>query len=60
MWQTERFTNTAEWQCTRCGSTNRKLVPANSSEAKDRCVTCHAKHVLHPGATPVRWEAAAT
>ncbi len=26
MWQTERFPDTAEWQCTRCGSTNRKLV----------------------------------
>ncbi len=59
MWQTSRFTVTAEWQCTRCGSTNRKLVPRGASEAADRCVTCRAKHVVRPGATPVRWEAAA-
>ena len=60
MWQQpERFPDTAEWQCTRCGSTNRKLVAAKATEARDRCVSCKAKHVLHPGPTPVRWESAA-
>jgi hypothetical protein len=59
MWQTSRFAVTAEWQCTRCGSTNRKLVPAGATTATDRCVTCKTRHTLHPGATPVRWEAAA-
>ena len=34
---------TAEWDCTRCGSTNRKLVPSTRDEATDRCVTCHAQ-----------------
>ncbi len=48
---------TAEWICTRCGSTNRKLVAADTTRARDRCVTCGAKHELVPGETPVRWEA---
>ncbi len=50
---------TAEWLCTRCGSTNRKLVPAETARTEDRCVTCHARHVLEPGDRPVRWEARA-
>jgi hypothetical protein len=48
---------TAEWLCTRCGSTNRKLVARATSEVKDRCVSCHAKHVVVPTARPVRWNA---
>ena len=48
---------TAEWICTRCGSTNRKLVARATSEVKDRCVSCHAKHVVVPTARPVRWNA---
>jgi DNA-directed RNA polymerase subunit RPC12/RpoP len=48
---------TAEWLCTRCGSTNRKLVAADTTRAKDRCVTCGAKHEVRPGETPVRWSA---
>ncbi|MFI5234825.1 MAG: hypothetical protein ACHQXA_03870 [Gemmatimonadales bacterium] len=48
---------TAEWICTRCGSTNRRLVPTESAEAADRCITCHAKHLVSPGERPVRWEA---
>ena len=48
---------TAEWTCARCGSTNRKLVAADTTEAKDKCVTCHAKHVVKPADRPVRWEA---
>jgi hypothetical protein len=50
---------TAEWQCTRCGATNRKLVPVGTLEAKDRCVTCHARHLVTPGDRPVRWNARA-
>jgi hypothetical protein len=50
---------TAEWQCTRCGSTNRKLVPAGTTRVVDRCVSCHAKHELTPGSRPVRWNARA-
>ena len=30
---------TAEWICTRCGSTNRTLVPDNATRATDECVT---------------------
>jgi len=48
---------TAEWQCTRCGSTNRKLVSADTATTTDRCVSCHAKHELRPGDRPVRWQA---
>src|SRR5262249_46311164 len=48
---------TAEWICTRCGSTNRKLVPAGVTRAADECVTCHAPHELSADARPVRWRA---
>lgn len=48
---------TAEWLCTRCGSTNRKLVSSDTTVTIDRCVTCHAKHELTPNDRPVRWEA---
>ena len=48
---------TAEWLCTRCGATNRKLVPADTTTTVDRCVTCHARHVVSPGPRPVRWSA---
>jgi len=48
---------TAEWICTRCGSTNRKLVPDGAVRTTDECVTCHAKHELTPEARPVRWRA---
>ena len=47
---------TAEWLCTRCGSTNRKLVAADTTRARDRCVTCGAKHEIQPGERPVRWD----
>jgi DNA-directed RNA polymerase subunit RPC12/RpoP len=49
---------TAEWICTRCGATNRKLVPAEMTEVADRCVTCGAKHTVTPDVRPVRWDAA--
>jgi hypothetical protein len=48
---------TAEWLCTRCGSTNRKLVSSDTTRTDDRCVTCRAKHVVTPGERPVRWDA---
>ena len=50
---------TAEWNCTKCGATNRKLVRATHTEVEDRCVTCHTKHVLKEDARPVRWKASA-
>jgi hypothetical protein len=48
---------TAEWQCTRCGSTNRKLVGAAITRTTDRCVSCHARHEVAREARPVRWGA---
>jgi len=48
---------TAEWLCTRCGATNRKLVPTGTTRTIDRCVTCHAGHIVEPGPRPVRWSA---
>jgi hypothetical protein len=48
---------TAEWVCDRCGATNRKLVPAGVTEAADRCVSCHALHLIRPDDRPVRWNA---
>jgi hypothetical protein len=48
---------TAEWVCTRCGSTNRKLVPNTESESRDRCVSCKAAHEVRVTSRPVRWEA---
>ncbi|HEX5385573.1 MAG TPA: zinc ribbon domain-containing protein [Gemmatimonadales bacterium] len=48
---------TAEWNCTRCGTTNRKLVPAGTSRTTDRCEHCGARHVLMRGDRPVRWTA---
>jgi hypothetical protein len=48
---------TAEWNCTRCGTTNRKLVPTATTEAKDRCVNCLADHTVKPAERPVRWSA---
>jgi DNA-directed RNA polymerase subunit RPC12/RpoP len=48
---------TAEWNCTRCGTTNRKLVPSDTTRATDRCNHCLAVHVIEPGVRPVRWTA---
>ncbi|HTR22113.1 MAG TPA: hypothetical protein VMH88_14780 [Gemmatimonadales bacterium] len=53
------MTTTAEWICTRCGSTNRKLVPDGVTRAEDACVTCRAPHHLEADARPVRWRAKA-
>ena len=46
---------TAEWQCTACGATNRKLVPDEQTRAEDRCVSCHARHQIQQAERPVRW-----
>jgi hypothetical protein len=48
---------TAEWICTRCGSTNRRLVPISATRAEDECLTCHTRHEIRPEARPVRWDA---
>ena len=48
---------TAEWICTRCGSTNRKLVPDRAVRAVDECLTCHARHDIEEDPRPVRWRA---
>jgi DNA-directed RNA polymerase subunit RPC12/RpoP len=47
---------TAEWLCTRCGTSNRKLVMDEADRAVDRCQHCGARHVIRPGLRPVRWE----
>lgn len=51
---------TAEWICTRCGSTNRKLVPDGAARAVDECVTCHVRHAIEADPRPVRWRARPT
>jgi hypothetical protein len=50
---------TAEWICTRCGSTNRRLVPAGVTQAEDSCASCHTPHIIEAEARPVRWRALA-
>ena len=50
---------TAEWLCTRCGVTNRKLVVAATREIMDSCIHCGLRHVVRPDVTPVRWRAEA-
>jgi len=51
---------TAEWICTRCGSTNRRLVPATVTRAEDECLGCHTTHEIEADARPVRWRARPT
>jgi DNA-directed RNA polymerase subunit RPC12/RpoP len=48
---------TAEWNCTRCGTTNRKLVAAGTARTADRCTHCGARHIVEPDTRPVRWRA---
>jgi hypothetical protein len=48
---------TAEWICTRCGATNRKLVALRTTQITDRCVTCHSAHIVEVDERPVRWNA---
>ena len=49
---------TAEWNCTRCGTTNRKLVPV-TDERSHRPLhhTVGARHMHRAGRRPVRWMA---
>jgi hypothetical protein len=49
---------TAEWECTACGSTNRRLVNEGVSRAEDRCCSCRRRHVIVEDERPVRWRAA--
>jgi hypothetical protein len=49
---------TAEWKCTKCAVTNRKLVLPGATRIDDRCVTCHARHEVRRGARPTFWDAA--
>lgn len=60
IWDTSTKGTTAEWQCTRCGVTNRKLVAPGLREVRDSCLHCGRKHVVRPGDTPVRWQAEAS
>jgi hypothetical protein len=48
---------TAEWICTRCGVTNRKLLPPGVTRTEDACVTCRTKHTIEADERPVRWRA---
>lgn len=48
---------TAEWICTNCGSTNRKLVPFDTETVTDRCVSCKMRHDVTVSGRPVRWDA---
>jgi hypothetical protein len=48
---------TAEWLCTRCGTTNRKLVPDGTTQIVDRCVSCKTPHLVQSASRPVRWDA---
>jgi DNA-directed RNA polymerase subunit RPC12/RpoP len=48
---------TAEWNCTRCGTTNRKLVPLAEQRTTDRCSHCHTRHIIEPDTRRVRWVA---
>lgn len=48
---------TAEWICTRCGSTNRRLVADDATRATDKCLSCHARHDIEADNRPVRWRA---
>ena len=47
---------TAEWHCTRCSTMNRKLVPSDAVEVRDRCVHCKTKHRVTRD-RPLVWEA---
>lgn len=59
MWNTSRPAKTAEWLCTRCGVTNRRLVEPAATTAKDRCVSCRQRHLIRIDDSPVRWQAEA-
>lgn len=53
------MSTTAEWRCTRCGATNRKIVREDARSAVDVCVSCHTRHVVERGDRPAFWTAKA-
>ncbi|MDX2208137.1 MAG: hypothetical protein SFU57_10875 [Gemmatimonadales bacterium] len=59
IWDTARPADTAEWQCTQCSTTNRRLVTPGATTADDRCLHCRLRHTIDRGPTPVRWTARA-
>lgn len=59
MWATTSAKVTAEWQCTQCDTTNRKLLPRGTTTAEDRCMHCGRTHQVTRGESPVRWNARA-
>jgi DNA-directed RNA polymerase subunit RPC12/RpoP len=46
---------TAGWNCTRCGTTNRKLVPLTAERTTDRCTHCRTRHIIEQDTRRVRW-----
>ena len=46
----------AEWICTRCGTTNRHLLKPGQ-ELRDKCLSCRLPHQIEPDVRPVRWKA---
>jgi transcription elongation factor Elf1 len=50
---------TAEWNCTRCNVTNRKLVTERDRSSTDTCMHCGLKHRVFKDERPVRWRAEA-
>ena len=50
---------TAEWKCTACDATNRRLVAPTDTEARDYCYTCKVKHVISRPERPTFWSARA-
>ncbi len=59
MWTDAGPETTAEWECTGCGTINRRLVPVGAQTSTDRCIQCRRRHDLTLGPTPVRWTARA-
>ena len=47
---------TAEWLCTSCGATNRKLVADQNTRSDDKCVQCRKRHLIEQSERPVRWQ----
>jgi hypothetical protein len=50
---------TAEWICTKCGASNRKLVMSEITETEDRCYHCKAAHRIQAAVRKVYWTAKA-
>jgi acetyl-CoA carboxylase beta subunit len=50
---------TAEWLCTKCGASNRKLVMSEITDTVDRCYHCKAAHEIRAAERKVYWTAKA-